>query len=330
MPQHYLKRFTNSEERIFVYDELERKSLGWHRTEEVANERGYFDRILQGSENDSELKSIEEQVFSSIDSNFGKILARAEQIAREGNGSYAERISMATFMVLQSMRTKQFREELAQFYANTYEKTIQSALDLALELVTPEEAEKYRDLRVNVKPYDRTSKAALHADFLFSNKEFLTRVVEKISSDTWIIGHNQTKYPLITSDSPVIRENLLEHSNDEVLPHFSPQRYHAAVDIIFESPRPGFASRGLQITYPISSEFVLLIFDKDSLPELAEHNAGRLNLKEDHVLDINSSQMKERERFVFSSVDLAAVPAESIDSAGAKSFDGSVKAVRRK
>jgi Protein of unknown function (DUF4238) len=276
------------------------------------------------------LKSIEEQVFFSIDGNFGKILARAEQIAREGNGTHAERISMATFMVLQSMRTKQFREELAQFYADAYENAMQSALDLALELVTPEEAEKYRDLRVNVKPYDRNSKAALHADFLFSNQEFLTKVVEKISNDTWIIGLNQTKYPLITSDSPVIRESLLEHSSDGVLPPFNPQYYHAAVDIIFESPRPGFASPGLQITYPISSEFVLLIFDKDSLPELAEHDAGRLNLREDHVLDINSSQMKESERFVFSSVDLAAMPAELIDSAKAKSFDGSVKAIRRK
>ncbi len=68
----------------------------------MADERGYFDRTLQGSENDSNLTSIEEQVFSSIDDNFAKILDKAEQIAREGNGTYTERIRVTPQEILSS------------------------------------------------------------------------------------------------------------------------------------------------------------------------------------------------------------------------------------
>jgi hypothetical protein len=97
----------------------------------------------------------------------------------------------------------------------------------------------------------------------------------------WIIGVNKTSTPLYTSDNPVVKWG---HFKSPILSY------------------DGFASPGIEIAFPLTPNFILLIFDRGVFPEMAARLDNKVSqLNEENVTYYNSLQVLQSFRQVYCS-----------------------------
>lgn len=284
VPRFYLKNFSQ-EKSIWVLN----KETG-HRfsrnIQEVGHEN-YFYSIpdIEGSLTEEQKLGVE-SYFEHLEIRYSSALrklvrnfhtSKLMSINGEPNIKLTleDMIDLSHFIVTQEMRTRNFREELAQFNY-LMEKSV-------LDIVT---AYKLPELQgeVDIKP-NPESEQIRHLEFLLNEEHILGVTRLLLYTKTWYICHNTTNTPFITSDTPVTKRG---HSDK------------------YSSGR-GWASPLVQIFIPITPEIGLWLVcnqtlniktDKDRSPEL--QFKGVVPVNETDVINFNYLQYISSYRSLFS------------------------------
>lgn len=178
VPRFYLSRFTDSKNRLWIFDKLTDKifptapeNIGgqnqFYRLNELAKDG------IDPLELEKQFADLEYQV-SNITNNWFLQFTHTDKLTIPE----VNRDLISLFIVTQLLRTVEAREQLVQFTSLTMEK------------------------------YDsRTDAKNLQAAFLWDD-EFVNKMKQRVSDCIWIFGNNKSSTPFCTSDHPVLIKTL--------------------------------------------------------------------------------------------------------------------------
>lgn len=177
VPQFYLRRFTDSNGRLWIWDR-DRDRVFPTRPGSVAAESDfYFVREL--AEQGYDPLTMESQ-FADLESDVSAVTSDWLDWIRNGEPGDvlpvpdANRQAVSLFLVLQFLRTADARSKLAD-----------SAKAAGNSLDSDED------------------RRALHTDMLWRTDELIFPLAKRVESSTWLFGRNATSTSFITSDNPV-------------------------------------------------------------------------------------------------------------------------------
>lgn len=234
IPQFYLKNFASKNKKkyfINCFDKITEKqftsAIGNIACEKYFYERGNVQPL------EKELSILEKKVSKII-----KKVIRTKDL-NILNGS--ERKLMSEFIITQSIRTRESREEI-----NDVTNAIKTAVAIHGFHMDPDEAETIID-----EIYDENLVINIHKRML--SGESISRLIEPISEMIWILYLNNTEMPFWISDHPVNRYNP------------------------FNSPygNRGLLSPGINIFFPITPKISLCLLDSVLFGEHLSNNTTR-------------------------------------------------------
>lgn len=215
VPQFYLRNFSikNEEKAVFCFDKTNSKKFT-SNIKNIACEKYFYDFPKHDKSAEKALAKVEAIVSSAYDklietSDFNKL-------------NWAERVSLANFIAIQEIRTKEMRKILADLTKRIIKllsmHKLSSELEKALqEIKTPEYPQEFQmRMFAYVKQF---------SDVILSMK--------------WILAENKTEMPLWTSDNPINRYNPFKDPLGNL----------------------GYLSKGIQIFFPLSPWLSLLLCD---------------------------------------------------------------------
>lgn len=184
--------------------------------------------------------------------------------------------------VIQTVRTKEFRESLVQFGLLTHKAMV----DFFKETEEGEKLwnEKPEELsQVNLHMTEGTDKLQ-HFQMMF-DEEFIGRLQKACLNKIWAIGVNTSEIPLCIGDHPVVMNS---------------HRGRTAA----------WGARGVEVAMPISPDFVLVwmcpsLFPRDhtGISVADQIDCRTIPLKADHVTYYNSLAYLRSMQFVYQSTD---------------------------
>lgn len=279
VPKFYLKRFADSKDQVFVFDKFENKDFRTH-INNIAQETYFYD--FPGELLSLEERQLVENAFAEFDNWCAKIIQNFfEEITVRRKGKKPtqrkilhkkEKIQLAEFMVLQLFRTKEFRETWIEMSEKAFQVILEKFIIPSNPITAPD---KYK------VEYNRDFASVDQAAFVF-NEETLRTFVGILVSHIWLIGLNETKKTLWTSDHPFTR------------------RAHLKRDFISHT---GIASPGIEIAFPLSPRVILILFERTYFKRINNLDGRIVQLNEDNVDYYNSLQMYSSYRQIYSSDD---------------------------
>lgn len=201
VPKFYLSNFTPTGS-INVFDKNGSRRFG-ASVEDVAQERYFYAIPTEGDYTKDQLTAIEDYL-AGIDSKSGRAISSllrnieaSRLISIDGFPRYIlneeEKVDLAIFMIFQEIRTREFREKLAQM---DYQIS-RSILDMVIEAEgQPENIGKYD---VELTP----EREAHNQIEMLTNRDFLAKLLAHALDKHWMVGYSVGDRPLITSDHPV-------------------------------------------------------------------------------------------------------------------------------
>lgn len=270
VPQFLLRRFCNADKRLHVFDKWNDRSFV-SSTRNVASEKGFYDLQLEG-----EAVSFEPLLCAFENSALGALNAVVDNNSLAVL-SYEDRVNIAYFLAIQTLRTRAQREMLAQMDQGMRDT-------LPFKGVAPEDLpdDFYRD------------DDQLKADSIM-NLQMAEEFVPHFLSKCWCLNAPPSETSFFISDHPVVRRNI------NPPPSFMGNN--------------GIASEGIQIYLPLSANLILCLLcptliapfrEKqkeldDPIPILTAVDTGRaFMIPSECVIYCNSLQVAYSERFVFS------------------------------
>jgi hypothetical protein len=270
VPRFYLKNFTNSDDKIFVFDKTSDKVFQT-AVENIACENYFYDNDRLKTEFQEE--QYLEKFYSSIESEFApfytdfitKVESKEwDKITKEDKKAFA------SFLVLQIDRTKEHREMSRQSYSimkeQLFEKgfTQQQLIDFGFELENPD-------------PKD------LHIESILLGEEMRDTLAEILENHIWILIENNTNQPFFTSDNPIAKiANIKED--------------HISYD--------GYASEGIEIIFPLNSKYLLVLCEREYFKNLEKIENSKLIITDiENINYYNSLEIIRSYRQVFSCED---------------------------
>ena len=103
-------------------------------------------------------------------------------------------------------------------------------------------------------------------------------IIKKLKNHIWIIGINKTTQPFYTSDNPIVRRANKTHS----------VRSHI-----------GFGSHGIEVAFPLSSQFIILMFEKTYFEQFTDLDCKSMPLMADHIIEYNLLQVLQSNRQIY-------------------------------
>lgn len=271
VPRSYLSRFCDERQQIWTYDKFERRSFKtsiWN----VAQENYFYEASV--GEADIEA-GVDPQIFEKL---LGKIenLYKApidECLANlsEVGARYAQLVTLAHYVAIQWMRTKEYRETVVDLHMETMRS-------FAEELIEKNWPGKAKALKPSIKVSPNCD-AALHLVHLFSN-DSIKCVADYLAEYIWIVGLSDHNHPFVTSDHPVVRR---ANCRDEL------------------GPLVGLRCPGVEFAFPLAPNAILLMLERTYFGRLADNHCQAVRFSEEQVLYCNSLQVKKSYRQVFSS-----------------------------
>lgn len=179
VPQFYLNYFANEKGNIFVYDKFTDKQFP-SNSRGIASE-GYFYDIKRG-----EMQNIEKYLNRQYEESFSQFMPSLIERMESPNDftlTDMDKTEIASFLSLQYIRTKRFREESVRLFTSS---------DLY-------------NSQAHFPPL-------LGHFFVLSDPDLLEDISNNLMTNYyWIIGRNETSELFYTSDSPFVqRESLRE------------------------------------------------------------------------------------------------------------------------
>ena len=228
VPRFYLENFTNSENKICVFDKATDKTFQT-TIENIACENYFYD----SDQVDLKFNKVQylEKYYSTIESTFAPfykdfILSLASNKKREL--TFDDRKIFSKYFVSQIDRTKEHRETSRQSYSVIKKELIskgftkQQLIELGFEVDNPD-------------PKD------LHLESILLGNEMIDTFSEILESHIWIIVENNTSEPFFTSDNPIAK--IANIKNDYI-------------------SYDGYASEGIEIIFPLNSKYLLVLKER--------------------------------------------------------------------
>ena len=246
IPQCYLRKFSDNVKSIHTYDKISSKkysaSIGnvciidnFYRLSEKY--------ITENPEDEGKELFIECEYFSkNIEVKYSKVLNRIisskDEILASKNKifelSFDEKREIAAQIVIQFLRLPDIRADAIETFNDTMPDMVELFKQgLSIEKNNPDFLDL--DIKADCDP------VLLHANMTFMNDDFVNEFSEALANNYWsfIVSENGTFY---TSDFPIVVE-----------PHVKNDR----------SMYLGLAEYGSELTFPISKDIVLIIWDKE-------------------------------------------------------------------
>lgn len=189
VPKVYLKNFSDFNGKgyyIWVFDK-EKNNIFQTNIKDIAFEEEFYDKINE--------EQITEQTLRDIETRFGKALINLinkKDLTKLDKDSLE---SIADFIAIQMIRTKETRLIFEQTSKQFLEKFGNKLSDKLKKEV--EESVKEESLRKT------------HKEFILKDKETFKEIIKQMK---WILIINKSIFPFWTSDNPVVRYNSVDHS----------------------------------------------------------------------------------------------------------------------
>ena len=288
--QVYLRRFAASPGKVWVYDkEEDRIYPGPTSTENVAQEGGFYALPDDPRYPDDDPEIIEDQL-AAFEDDFVKSMDVAVRIADEGGtGSLNERIDLAKTVAFQHLRTRAARDKMAASYQTAGEHLLDAVLDMAYELSGRERPA----VKVTIEFEDKRA-WALQADAMWGDG-VINELALRIYNSVWLIALNHSTRPFITSDTPVVSEEVAR------VVYTPPPQKHP-IERLVEVKGPAVpAAPGTQTFIPLTPRHALIILNPATFPESIPHQGKVLNVGRATVDQINAAQVAYSRRWVYAS-----------------------------
>lgn len=295
VPQCYLNAFANKigkNFKFFVFDKYENEVRSGNVLD-YASERFFYDinfkKLLEmkKAENpDCEISmkqeqfadKVEEQYLEHFFSNYIEgilfkavsrikttfLLANPKMLYQMEVFTDEQMKQVATYVMFQMLRTKEERTLLNELQEK--EAKVLANFEGAIKGI-----ENLAD-KIDVVWKSKEHKRLLHFQMLM-DKELQDTVLVALMNMIWIVGVNQTEMPFYTSDTAAIRKGYEGVS--------------------------GFASRGLEITFPITPKLVLILREPEYFHKDAHLHNRFFRLSQSHIEYINELQVTRSYRYTF-------------------------------
>jgi len=311
VPRLYLKQWANSSKQVIVLDKSNNKQYP-NNIQNVASANYFYDggtlpdeekeKIREIAKEEGILEEIEPYLANNqmIEYMVGKIEATVAPILDSvisrlnglklfpqeyliGNSAIKnnEYYDIAYFISLQAVRTKEHRKMIDEIHEGMIKKLAQleskqDGFESDIEEKTHKEI--IQKGKFNVEIDDEYSKY-MHVTQMFSQAE---TIVDILLSHKWLIQRRTTDLQFITSDHPVIKHDNIQHP------------FYGA----------GYASKGIEIHFPLSPDYEILIYERSHLasvsPFLSNPNLHIIDSIEENVIYSNDLQVYHSDRQLFS------------------------------
>jgi hypothetical protein len=270
VPQFYLRNFQSEHERLFVYDKLLRKSF-MKPIKDVASTNYFYEIDPKLLPADAPFQLVE-KALSQIEGAAKKTITDTlDNLDQTSVLLPAHKLALAPYVALQAVRTNEFRLTASEFM----EKLATNLAEIHLNLKFPGEELPEFEISANDQVLRFQQAQQMFGDM---TKE----LTEILDSHIWVIGRNMTTQPLFASDNPVVK-----------FPHIKDSLKSMA----------GFGSRGVEVVFPISSRYVISMFERKYHLNIQGMESQVIDLRLDNVEHYNAMQVQQCERQVFASED---------------------------
>jgi len=271
VPQFYLRRFANARKDQFftnVFDKVSRKRFGAN-VRDIASETYFYDLATE-MQNGHETQVVETGL-SKMETAYELLLGNTLDSLDQGFFDKSNRPMLATFVTLSLMRTKAMRNSIVE----SYEKMGTAMAKRLASMSFKGKKRNIDSLRMVVAPETISN---LHVAHMF-DMEFIDKISDIICGHIWVIVKNQGIQGFFTSDNPVVLV-----PNVEGVHH----------------PNTGIASPGIEIHFPLSPSFQLLILERNYFRSFEVHENRLLALGNEFVQGCNIGQVRNCSRQVYS------------------------------
>ena len=265
VPQFCLKRFTTDGRMVYVFDKS-KKQVYSSDVRNVASENGFYDLSPKFAADMQAMDKALQLIEEYAAPAFVHLLTDLEQKRAFNHKDEKLRRAIATFIAVQDVRTRLFRDQYVQKH------------DLVLQEI---------ERRFGIKPppgeeqISPERSAFEHARFMF-RKEYRLKAVAALMSHIWVVGRNDTENPLYFSDAPVTQYPHINH----------PFR------------GTGLTTKGVEIDFPISPRYILMICERAYFAEkYADHEGRMMVLGDENVKFYNGLQIWSSRRQIYCSQD---------------------------
>ncbi|MFV1980757.1 MAG: DUF4238 domain-containing protein [Rhodothermia bacterium] len=236
VPQFLLKGFAAGRKaQLFVYDKATGKRFRT-KPHNVAAEAGFYDIDFPGG------IATMEPFLGSLEGRVSKIIRGIRETRTIAKLAGDDRILLAAFVIVQFLRTKQFREHFADLDRKMAESLRQRGID-------PEQVVNYRPFR------DEEEVKLASMAFL---REAAVDLVPTVLAKGWILVRTSKRVPFLIGDHPVALHN---------------ERTFGVRGNI------GFAVPGIEIYLPLSSEYALYLTCPTNVAGVLESNEKLTDLR---------------------------------------------------
>lgn len=268
--QAYQKRFSPNGRRVFVFDKVLGKSFP-DGIRNIAQESHFYTVPIGADDQHGAPMDFDplfvEKWLQRMEGDFEKDIRILIDLPLGGKIDSDTRINLSLWLALQSLRTRAYRNLVVEMT----EQLVDAINKKAIRLNFGENAVKYAP-----KVTYTEDAAALFQSEQFLDGELLGVIGEILFQHIWTVLVNETDHPFYTSDHPV------------VLHRHGPGR------------GVGFASRGVEIAYPLSSTRLLSLVDREMLGDQADRFDSRVRtVSAENVEFYNSLQVLHSERQVY-------------------------------
>lgn len=303
VPQSYLKNFSYNNSQVFVFDKFKQRIFP-SNVRNIASERFFYDLPQKNIKNHNNTQIIE-NFFSRLEARQKRFL---KHILKKVNGvssveiiqkdkSYSieaitadQKQDLAYITAIQFLRTKEFREYLAEIYSvllslskPTWEQMIIEQIN-RLELLNFIDFNKEYILKLkrsildilgsDISAVSGKKLVLLHAKYIIDN---CSKIAQILSDHIMIIGINNTDQFLLTSDHPVVRHSY--------------------------SLTSGLASEGVEIAFPLNDKVILIMKDRKYFHRIVEQDKKVKLLTLEDIKLYNTLQVNNSNRFLFCPVN---------------------------
>lgn len=263
VPQSYLRKFTQDGEQVFVFDKFTKTSF---RTNigNIAGERCFYD-IPPDSVAEDVDPQIVEKTFSELETYFSNAvddLLRTVGAGKKIDSDQKQDISL--LIMIQYFRTLEFRA----LYTALVEQGAKALLDMMVKIEMPDVSPDKYYVRLDEK------KLPLEQAMFMFDPTTLNAFVRALTNHIWLVGVNETRQPLYTSDSPVVKKAHTQHP-------------------------PGFASEGIEIAFPITPKHVLILCDRTFFRPYERIDGKSVSLSASNVNYYNVLQVFQSYRQIY-------------------------------
>lgn len=291
VPRFLLREFSSNRRHVWAYDKFKNKSFGVS-IEDAAAEN-HFNTMPEELNLQGEEKVAMELLLAEIDSTCAEILKRTlmnleswKYVSTKGyenyNINFDSLCELAWFAVHQTIRTKEFRERIAQLNFWSHKASI----DFFKQTDDGEKLWSEKPKELNEFYLQMSESAHKFQHFLMmTNSKFISDLQQHCMNKVFSIGVNNTGTPFCIGDHPVVMKS---HRGDA----------------------EAWGAQGVEVAMPISSKYILVWFcptllprDKYGLPNDHQFDLKVFDIDLEMVHFYNSLAYSRSMQFVYQSVD---------------------------